>query len=60
MSFQTGSKHRCLIAKAKKKTAHHSYLASTTTFIITILTKLRTEKFLRKGSGRNMGVTNGK
>jgi hypothetical protein len=41
--------------KAKKKTVHHSSLASTTTFIITILTELRTEKILRKVLGEKRG-----
>ena len=42
--------------KAKTKTMHHRSLASTTTFIITIFLKPRTEKFFENSSGRNTGV----
>ncbi len=35
---------------------HHSFIASTTTFIITIFLRPRTEKFFGSGSGRNTGV----
>ena len=42
--------------KTKTTSLRHSFLASTTTFIITIFLKPRTKKFFENSSGRNTGV----